>query len=104
MIKVYEISKDKVEDVKALLEAPEKEKENPFKRQGYLLRDARALGLEGERFYLYIKADEAFFEKNEKVLIDAGAKLLEGEELEKIKGLIEEAEEAAGQAFGSLWS
>lgn len=129
MIKIYEIPSEKLSAVKAILEAPEKEageiagleleteagkkgakveaakewKINEFKRQGYLLRDAKSLGLEKACSYLYIDASEDFFERNEKTLLDAGARELKGEELEKVKEKIKAGEEAAAKSIGAIF-
>ncbi len=128
MIKIYKIPADKLQAVKNVLEASEKatkeleveiEKEagkkgtktekakewqiNEFKRIGYILREAKALSLEGNDSYLYIKASEDFFERNEKQLVDIGAKVLEGEEFEKVKKKIEETESEAGVGVGFIF-
>lgn len=128
MIKIYEILSDKLSSVKNILEAPEKaigeldveiEKEagkkgtkvekakewqiNEFKRQGYILRDAKALGMDKKCNYLYIDADADFFERNEKTFLDAGAKILENTEHEKIKKKIEELESGASTGVGFIF-
>ncbi len=128
MIKIYEISSDKLQKVKNIIEAPEKatgeldveiEKEdgkkgtkiekakewkiNEFKRTGYILRDGKALGFEEKETYLYINADEDFFKRNEKILLDNGAKVLEGEKFEKVKKKIEETESEASAGVGFVF-
>lgn len=129
MIKIYEIPSEKLASVKQILEAPEKEtgeiagvelkaeegkkgakveaakewKINEFKRQGYILRDAKAIGFEEAGSYLYIDASEDFFERNEKLLLDAGAKLLEGEKFEKATEKIKAGEEAAAESMGAIF-
>ncbi|UZE93823.1 MAG: hypothetical protein IB618_03590 [Candidatus Pacearchaeota archaeon] len=128
MIKIYEIPSDKLSGVKNILEAPEKvageldveiEKEagrkgtkvekakewkiNEFKRAGYILRDGKALGFEEKESYLYIDADEDFFKRNEKILLDAGAKVLEGEKFEQVKKKIEKAEREASAGVGFIF-
>lgn len=128
MIRVYEIGKESIGKVKKILEAEEKPSKeldfeleteegkkiakvekakewaiNEFKRQGFILRDAKALGMEKECFYLYINASKEFFERNEKVLVDAGAKPLEGKEMEEVKKKIEISENQASESFGFLF-
>ena len=109
-VNVYEISGEKTKFVKAVLEAPDKKDPasgkwivNEFVTTGYKLTDARGLGLEGNVTYIYIKAGEDFFVKNEKHLLDAGAKKLSGAELEKVKKKFEESESAAEEGFGSIF-
>ncbi|UCD21119.1 MAG: hypothetical protein JSW08_01060 [archaeon] len=127
MINIYEIPKDKLQTVKKILEAQDQagedldfeiEKEagkgkmakakswniNEFRKQGYALRDSKALNLEGDSSYLYIKGDESFFERNEKKLTEAGAKKIEGETYEKVKEKVEEQENSAASGFGSIFS
>ena len=126
MIKVYEIKKDKLQAVKNVLEAKEKPdkslgvdveveagkgkkeeamewKINEFSRTGYILREGKALGYEIEESYLYIKASEDFFERNEKLLIDAGAELLEDKKAEDIIKKIEEKESEASSGIGFVF-
>ncbi|MEM1535825.1 MAG: hypothetical protein QXQ82_01385 [Candidatus Pacearchaeota archaeon] len=126
MIKVYEIPKAKLQEVKKLIEMPDQaaeeldveiEKEqgkgqfekakawhvNEFKKQEILLRDAKSLGLSGDSTFLYIKGTEDFFAKNENLLLKAGAKRLEGEEAEKIKNRIEEQESATSSGIGFIF-
>jgi len=129
MIRIYEIPGNKISSVKNVLEAPdvpvgeiagvtiESEagkkgakaeaaktwKANEFKKQGYLLRDSKALGLEKACTYLQIDADEGFFKRNEKALLDAGAKALSGKELEDVKAKIAAGEEAAAASIGALF-
>jgi len=128
MIKIYEIPVDKLQAIKNILEAPEKitgelevemEKEagkkgtkiekakewkiNEFKRAGYILRDGKALDFEEKEAYLYINADEDFFKRNEKILLEAGAIALEGEKFEKVKKKIEEAESEASAGVGFVF-
>ena len=91
MIKIYEIPQESLNKIKVILEAQEKQSEegtwqlNEFKRNGYTLRDASSLGIDKDSSYLYLKSSPEFFEKNEKILVDNGAKPLEGEEFEEVK-------------------
>ena len=126
MIKIYEIAAERLQQMKNMLEAQdvisgeldveiEKEqgkgnlekakswKVNEFKRNGYILREAKILGIDKKVSYLYIEASEMFFRDNEKLLIEKGAKILEGSEYEQVKAKIQEAENAASAGIGFLF-
>ena len=108
MINVYKIPSEKKQEVKTALEAPDKmegEKKviNEFARNGYELRDAAGLSLQEEAAYLYIKAEQEFFEKNEKQIMIDDVKKLEGEELSKIKKLFEDQAESAASGVGAIF-
>jgi hypothetical protein len=126
MIKIYEILSSSVVNIKNILEvqetpsgelAVEIEKEqgkgnfekakawkvNEFKKQGYILRDAKALDIDKKVFYLYIDAPEDFFKRNEKILIDNGAKVLDKTETENIKKKIDDAESNASSGVGFIF-
>jgi hypothetical protein len=126
MIKVYEIPSSSVVKIKNILEAQEApsgelaveiEKEqgggkfekakswkvNEFKKQGYALRDAKTLDIDKKVFYLYIEAPEDFFKRNEKILIDNGAKILETGETESIRKKIDDAESNASSGVGFIF-
>ena len=109
-IKVFEIPADKLKNVKPILEAADKKDPatgkwiaNEWALRGYKLQEATGLGLEGSNYFLYVKADDAFFKKNEPAIITAGAKELKGPEMEKVKKKFEAAEESAEQGFGSIF-
>lgn len=76
---------------------------NQFKTQGYKFQDAASLGIAKTASFLYIKADEDFFKRNEKALLDAGAKELKGKEYENVKKKIESAEEESVAGMGSIF-
>jgi hypothetical protein len=126
MIKIYEISADKIDSVKNVLEAPDQaegelnvelEKEpgkggkekakswkvNEFKKQGYILREAKALGIEKKAFFLQISADEDFFKSNEKFILEAGAKVLNTKESEDIIKKISDMESNASAGIGLIF-
>jgi hypothetical protein len=126
MIKIYEIPADKIIQLKNILEAPDQtsgeldvelEKEqgkgskekakawkvNEFKKQGYILREARTLDIDKKVFYLYIKAEESFFKKTEQELLNAGAKVLKSPESEKIIKKIEDLESNASSGIGFVF-
>jgi len=127
-VKIYEIATERLQKVKNLLEAPdvagedldvelEKEagkkgssmekakawKANEWKKNGYVLREAKALGIEKKASFLYVSAPDDFFERNEKQIIELGAKVLEGKEFEEIKAKIEEAEQGASEGIGFIF-
>jgi len=110
VIKVFEIPSDKLKNVKPILEAADTKDPktskwiiNEWATRGYKLTDARGLGLEGANYFLYVKADDAFFKKNEPAIITAGVKELKGPDMEKVKKKFEAAEESAEQGFGSIF-
>lgn len=126
MIKIYEIEPNNLQKIKNILEAPETaagelaveiEKEhgkgvmekakawkiNEFKRNGYVLREAKSIGIEKRVSYLYISAPEDFFERNEKILVDNGAKVLSGKEYDGVKIKIEESEAGAAGGLGLIF-
>ncbi|MFH0929556.1 MAG: hypothetical protein V1818_04370 [Candidatus Aenigmatarchaeota archaeon] len=76
---------------------------NELVRNGYGLHGAQAIEVEKDSSFLYIKADEDFFRKNEKLLMIEGVKKMEGNEMEKIKNKIEELEEKALEGFGGIF-
>lgn len=126
MIKIYEIETKDLQQIKNILEAQdiidkeldveiEKEqgkgnlekakswKVNEFKKQGYILREAKSLNIDKKASYLYIKAPEDFFKRNEQFLIDAGAKEVKGNDYEKILVTIEEQEAGASEGIGFIF-
>lgn len=126
MIKIYEIPSSSVVKIKSILEAQEApsgelsveiEKEqgkgnfekakawkvNEFKKQGYLLRDAKTLDIDKKVFYLHIEAPEDFFKRNEKILLDSGAKVLDKKETDEIKKKIDDAESSASSGVGFIF-
>lgn len=126
MIKIYEIALTDLQKIKNIIEAPdtvtgelalEIEKEqgkgqfekakswkiNEFKRNGYILREAKTLGIDKKVAYLFISAPDDFFERNEKILIDAGAKILTGKDYDEIKKKIEENENEVASGIGFIF-
>lgn len=75
---------------------------NKFTRNGYILRGAKALGVEKDCFYLYIKADENFFKENEGLILIDGVKKVENG-FEELKNKIESEEEAAAEGLGGIF-
>ncbi|MEM4703107.1 MAG: hypothetical protein QXP53_01335 [Candidatus Pacearchaeota archaeon] len=127
MINIYEIPHEKIQGIKRIIEAKEEVSEeldfeietkdekggkkekakkwkiNEFARQSYTLKDAKSLGIDKKCSYLYINASEEFFKKNEKILLNAGAKKLSGNEFEKVKKTIEEQESATSSGVGFIF-
>lgn len=126
VVRVYEVPKEKLQKIKELIEAPdqplqeldieiEKEqgkgkfekakawKENEFKKQEILLRDSKSLGITGDSTFLYIKGTEDFFERNEKLLLEAGAKRLQNKKEEEIRNKIEHQQEEASMGVGFIF-
>jgi hypothetical protein len=108
--KAYEVPADKLKFVKAILEAADKKDPqtgkwiaNEWALRGYKLNDAKGLGFEGTNYYIYVKADDDFFKRNEKPILDAGAKLLSGEHATKVIKKIEEQEESAQEGIGAIF-
>ena len=109
-IKVFEVQSDKLKFVKAILEGPDKKDPatgkwiaNEWALRGFKLNDAKGLGLESSNYYVYVKADDEFFKRNEKSIIDAGAKEMKGPEMEKVKKKFEEAAESAEIGLGAIF-
>ncbi len=115
MLRIYKIESKAFQAVKKVLDDPERVEEtagekkiiiNEFARAGYTLRDGKSMGFKEEANYLYIKAEEEFFKKNEPKILIEGVKKLEGPEFEKVKQEMEkEAEDAAvgvGAVFGEF--
>jgi hypothetical protein len=112
IVKIYKISKQALPEAKKILEAEEKEEEvegerkiiiNEFARTGYTMRDSKVMGFEEGYNYLYIKADEDFFEKNaDKVKIE-GVEELSGEEYEKVKASFEKEEASEAEGMGAVF-
>lgn len=126
MIRIYEIELAKLQKIKNVLEAPdiasgeldvEIEKEagkgvlekakswrvNEFKKNGYILREAKALDIDKKVSYLYISGDEGFFHRNEKILLELGAKILQGKEADDVKNKIEALEQGASEGIGFIF-
>ena len=106
-VNIYELAN--LGEVKKILEASDTKDaqgnwiKNPFIVQGYRIQEAGTLGINKQVNYLYIKASDEFFEKNEKVLLDAGAKKLEGTEKADVQKKFEAAEEDSIAGMGSIF-
>ena len=77
-----------------------------FARQDYQLKDGISLGLDREKYYLYLSAVEEFFEKAEKKLKASIPSLqrvdpeLEQKVIATLEGERKESEEGLGLIFG----
>jgi len=106
-VNIYELAN--LGEVKKILEASDTKDaqgnwiKNPFIVQGYRIQEAGTLGINKQVNYLYIKASDEFFEKNEKELLDAGAKKLEGTEKADVQKKFEAAEEDSIAGMGSIF-
>jgi len=108
VVKVYEIANAGA--VRKVLDAEDQKDPktgkwviNEFKTQGYKLQDAASLGISKEVSYLYINAAEDFFKRNDKALLDSGAKELKNKEYEDVKKKIEAAEEESVAGMGAIF-
>ena len=77
-------------------------KDDLVSRQSIWTRDAKSLGLEGEKIYLKIEGDEEAIEKAKEIIGDKG-KLLEGGEAEKINEKFVADEEKASEGMGFIF-
>ncbi len=109
-IRIYEAESKDIAKVKNILDAQDAKDpttgqwvQNPFKAQGYIMRDATTLGLTKPATYIHIKAEDSFFKANEKKLTEAGAKLMKGKDAAEIQKKIDELENAAMEGMGSIF-
>lgn len=113
MIRIYKIESKALAAVKKVLDEQERvevtgtEKKvilNEFARAGYTMRDGKSMGFTEEVNYLYIKAEEEFFKKNEQKITVEGVKKIEGEEFEKVRAEIEKEADNAALGVGAVFS
>jgi hypothetical protein len=76
-----------------------------FARQDYVLKDGISLGLDRNKSYLYLKADDSFFGLAEKKLKEnvKSAERVEEDTERKIIESIDSEREAAEQGLGSIF-
>ncbi|MFQ5406407.1 MAG: hypothetical protein ACE5DI_04600 [Candidatus Micrarchaeia archaeon] len=102
---VFSIPSSSVKELKKVLSA-DSMAENSFARVGYALREAKALGLEGDRQLLLFSCED---EQKAKSLVERLTQVPEAEELtekdkrEAVKKFNEEGQDAA-EGFGSIFS
>jgi len=85
--KVYKVAGEAVQQVRQVLAA------DHFARNGYILQDAKSLGIESDGNVLFVEAEPSFFEEHEKELLIEGVVLIEGEESDKAVEAIEKSQE-----------
>ena len=103
MIKIYKIPNEKLQEAKKVIENSDVTT-NKWARNGYTLRDAKILGFQENCNYLYIKALEEFFQKNETQITNIeGITETEGEEFEKVKTKIEEEQDSTASGIGAIF-
>lgn len=101
--RIYRVPASSYKVLKKVLEA-DPYSPGSFARVGYVLRQAKGLGIEGEEYYLKISAEKEILENLEEKLRDVqGLERLEGEEYEKVKKRFEEQEESAAIGLGSIF-
>jgi len=101
--RVYECDSQQIANLKKLLEE-DPYGDRSFARQGYKLKEGRAIGGEQSKYYLYIKADADFFKAAEEKLKGVNSfKRSEKKLEESIVKKIEEEEGSAEQGFGAIF-
>ncbi len=98
-VRIFEVESDEVD------KAREVTKDELFSRRsnGFELRSAEGLGLEGNIFYLRIDGGEEFWEEAEDVMEGEGFEELEKEEFEKVEEKFKEQSERKGLGVGALF-
>jgi len=74
-----------------------------WKRLGPTVRECKAMGLEKEGMCLYIKARDELAAQTQKLLADTAAKMLLGEEAEKLLKAFRDEAEAAEAGMGAMF-
>lgn len=97
MIRVFSVPTEKLDATNAMVS------EEIFKRNGYELRNAKGLGLEGNGFFLYVDGDKDFWDVAEELIEKVGLEALEGEELEKIQAKFDEQQDNTAFGVGTLF-
>jgi hypothetical protein len=77
--------------------------EDFFKRLGPTVRDCKAMGLDKNGFCIYIKSRDDLAEEAKKQLSESPAKLLAGEEADKLIKAFKDEAEAAEAGMGALF-
>ena len=84
--KVYSVDSTALQSVRQAIA------EDHFARNGYILQEAKILGLEQEGNVLFVEADDAFFEEHGKELKIEGVVLLKGPDADKAIEAIEKSQ------------
>lgn len=101
MDRVYEISNEKKEEAKKILET-DPYAEDSFARVGYKIRDGKSLEEDPEKTYLYISASEDFIKKADEKLKDV-ADVVEGEKAKRVVEKIQKEEESVGSGIAKFF-
>lgn len=93
--RIWKIASSAVQTMKKALEA-DSLAENSFARNGYSLRQASAIGMDGDSSYLLITGTDEFFAARETDLSTDGLEEVKGDDFEKAnKGFKSEEETVA---------
>ena len=94
---VYTYPTDSSKEMQKMLD------EEFWKRLGPTVRECKAMGLEKEEMCLYIKAKDELAAEAAKLLAEAAATELKGEEGEKLLQAFREEAEAAEAGMGAMF-
>ena len=103
MLNIYRIPSEKIRDAKAVLENSDVVT-NMWARNGYLLRDAKILGINKNCSYIYAEGPEEFFQKHENELTSIeGIEKVSGEEFNEVKQKIDDEQNNALSGVGAIF-
>lgn len=96
--KLFKVSSEALNEVKRILS------QDAFARNGYTLREAKALGSKGKGHYLYIESNNEKFFKENPVKAEGVEEVKGKKEFDEIKAKLKEEEDsvAAGVALFDL--
>lgn len=100
MLKIYKIKPEAFATVTKVLEDPVND---AFRRNGYIMRESRSLGLEEKGYYLQVSGPDEFFKAHEKEIMLPGVEITKGKEFEDAKRKIEEEESSAAAGMGAIF-
>lgn len=83
MLKIYKVNKEANGKVQGFIS------KDAFARNGYIYREGKTLGIEGDEYYLYIEGEESFFKEQDESLSIEGVQEMDGDDFEKVKEAIE---------------
>jgi hypothetical protein len=101
--RVYQCDSKNLKELEKVL-AAEPYAERSFSKQGYVLKEGRAVAAEQGKHYLYVKAAEDFFKFAENALkaVPSVTRCKKDEE-QRVAAKIEEEQAAAEQGFGAIF-
>lgn len=103
MLNIYRIPSEKIRDAKAVLENPDVVV-NRWARNGYILRDAKILGLDKNCYYVYAEGPEEFFKEHEKEITSIeGIEKISGAEFDEVKQKIDDEQNNALSGVGAIF-